>query len=220
MYATVRVITRRRRRVFSPARNARGEFAKRMAALSAPREASRGLRVPYAGSLATPALRRVCLQEASAPALRGPSLRRFPACPGYRVRAGRGTQALASFAPLGIGFVFRRSSATLFFAARPFRPRKNVSLAPRVPMSTFSNHPSPPCRETAADTRTGSDPPNPTLVQGPLALFQTSVVTIASSGTRSRWRQRLIGNTRAAIGNIRTSSVTLDNVPLTWRFAG
>ena len=27
---------------------------------------------------------------------------------------------------------------TLFFAARPFRPRKNVSLAPRVPMSTFS----------------------------------------------------------------------------------
>ena len=27
---------------------------------------------------------------------------------------------------------------TLFFAARPFRPSKNVSLAPRVPMSTFS----------------------------------------------------------------------------------
>ena len=26
---------------------------------------------------------------------------------------------------------------TLFFAARPFRPSKNVSLAPRVPMSTF-----------------------------------------------------------------------------------
>ena len=32
---------------------------------------------------------------------------------------------------------------TLFFAARPFRPCKNVSLAPRVPMSTFSKPPEP-----------------------------------------------------------------------------
>ena len=34
--------------------------------------------------------------------------------------------------------VFAPLAETLFFAARPFRPRKNVSLAPRVPMSTFS----------------------------------------------------------------------------------
>ena len=44
----------------------------------------------------------------------------------------RGTQALVSFAPLAF---------KLFCAARgdsPFPPSKNVSLAPRVPMSTFS----------------------------------------------------------------------------------
>ena len=48
----------------------------------------------------------------------------------------RGTRALVSFAPLAF---------ELFYAARhnavlrrsPFRPRKNVSLAPRVPMSTL-----------------------------------------------------------------------------------
>ena len=43
---------------------------------------------------------------------------------------------LSCFAPL---------VRTLFFAARTFRPRKNVSLAPRVPMSTFSK-PSEPMR--------------------------------------------------------------------------
>ena len=48
---------------------------------------------------------------------------------GVRVLTVRGTQTLVSFTPLAF---------KLFCAARPFRPRKNVSLAPRVPMSTFS----------------------------------------------------------------------------------
>ena len=41
----------------------------------------------------------------------------------------------ATTALLDLRSVFDR---TLFFAARPFRPSKNVYLAPRVPMSTFS----------------------------------------------------------------------------------
>ena len=49
----------------------------------------------------------------------------------------RGTQALVSFAPLALS-CYAPLVRTLFFAARPFRPRKSVSLAPRVPMSTFS----------------------------------------------------------------------------------
>ena len=41
-----------------------------------------------------------------------------------------------SFAPPKSRKLFAPLVRTLFFAARSFRPRKNVSLAPRVPMST------------------------------------------------------------------------------------
>jgi len=47
---------------------------------------------------------------------------------------------------------FAPLARTLFFAARLFATPKNFSLGPSVPMSTFQNHPSPCCRETAADT--------------------------------------------------------------------
>ena len=42
-----------------------------------------------------------------------------------------GTQTLVSFAPQPLS-CFAPLVRTLFFAARPFRPRKSVSLAPRV----------------------------------------------------------------------------------------
>ena len=42
-------------------------------------------------------------------------------------------------AELAVAFkLFCAARQNAFFAARPSRPRKNVSLAPRVPMSTFS----------------------------------------------------------------------------------
>ena len=50
------------------------------------------------------------------------------------------TRSLVSFAPLAFKLFYH--VRTLFFAARPFRPVKTfLSL---IPMSTFSNHPSPP----------------------------------------------------------------------------
>ena len=136
VYATVRVITRRRRRVLAPheARceedgglvrpgKRQGDFAFHMqGAATSPVECAYGRRV-HCDSVA--------------------SLRRFPACP---VVNGRGTQTQC-FAPLT---ALRRSSER---SPRPFMPSRKATLRSR----RSDEHPkpsSPPCRETAADTRT------------------------------------------------------------------